>query len=232
MDSQSTSTTGKPVKSKKVPAPRKRQKSGGIQSKIQDFKRDEILTVAARLFFRNGYSSTTLDAIAAELGVTKPFIYSHFEGKQDILNQLFYRMLDTSLAAFNDFQMNEYSPTEGLRELVMRFVHLVITTRDGVGFFWRRDKDLPPMDKKRAKEFRIQFEAPFLQVLRLGISAHEFDIPDPSLAMKCIEGMVHWPYVWYQPEGRLTENELAKGIADLVLAMVRGKNGMDINSVG
>lgn len=180
------------------------------------------MAVAARLFYRNGYSKSTLDAIAAELGVTKPFIYSHFEGKQDILNQLFYRTMDISLDAFSDFQVSDSSPTEGLKQLVMRFVHLVVVSREGVGFFWRGDKDIPPMDKRRAKEFRVQFEKPFLQVLRLGVSSHEFEVPDISLAMKCLEGMVHWTYVWYQPNGRLSENDLAERISDFVLAMVKG----------
>ena len=40
-----------------------------IRSKVQDFKREQILEMAAQLFFERGYKSTSLDAIAKELDV-------------------------------------------------------------------------------------------------------------------------------------------------------------------
>lgn len=202
-------------------ASEQKKRAGDLKSRIHGFKRDEILVVAARLFFRKGYTATTLDAIAGELGVTKPFIYSYFNDKQDIVKQLYSRTMEQALAAFVDFEPEAYSPSEGIKELVMRFVYLLIATRDGIGFFWRGDLDLPPRDNKLGKEFRAKFEAPFFAVFDRGANSGEFSLPDPNIALKCIEGMVHWIYAWYEPEGRLSEEQLADQVSDYALAMLR-----------
>ena len=203
----------------------KRSPGNGIQSQVLGFKKGVILSVAARLFFRHGYTATTLDDIAAELGVTKPFIYSHFESKQDILTQLFYRTMDESLAAFQDFDPEGQPAAEGLRELAVRFVRVVIAARDGVGFFWRGDKDVPPLDIRRARAFKSAFEKPFLAVIGRGVDSREFRPVDGPVVMRCIEGMIHWIYVWYQTDGRLSAEEIANEIAALVVNMVVNRPG-------
>ncbi len=43
---------------------------------------------ALELFSRNGYDSTSMREIAAELGVTKAALYYHFAGKEDIVHSL------------------------------------------------------------------------------------------------------------------------------------------------
>lgn len=48
-------------------------------------KREELLLIASRLFNCRGVSSTTLDDIAAELGITKRSIYHHVGDKQTLL---------------------------------------------------------------------------------------------------------------------------------------------------
>lgn len=46
---------------------------------------EQILAAATRLFLEQGYGSTSLEAVAAEAGVTKPTVYSHFGSKQGLL---------------------------------------------------------------------------------------------------------------------------------------------------
>lgn len=45
-------------------------------------KRSAILTAARRLFLKEGYDRVSLDAVAAEAGVSKVTIYSHFPNKE------------------------------------------------------------------------------------------------------------------------------------------------------
>src|SRR5258708_38685025 len=55
---------------------------------VSRFKRGLVLSAAAKLFFERGYSATTVDAIADELGASKRAIYDHFPGKSDILVEI------------------------------------------------------------------------------------------------------------------------------------------------
>lgn len=198
-------------------------RKAGILTKLLDFKREQILEVAARFFYDRGYRATTVDAIADELSVTKPFIYYHFKNKEDILQHLFERTMSLSLGFFDGVDIDNGKPTAVMRELVMRFVKGVIDSRYSTGVFWRGEKDLPALDKKRARDFRRAFEAPFLTVLKRGIGSGEFRIRDLRLTMICMEGMSNWTYVWYRPDGRLTRDELAEYISELVLNMISAK---------
>ena len=58
---------------------------GSLRAEVSDFKRLRIREEACDLFFMRGYESTTLDAVAQQLEVTKPFIYSYYATKSDLL---------------------------------------------------------------------------------------------------------------------------------------------------
>ena len=57
----------------------------GIKDEIAALKRERIIGAAVELFYERGYENTTLEAVAERLGVTKPFIYSHFGSKAELL---------------------------------------------------------------------------------------------------------------------------------------------------
>ena len=56
-----------------------------LKNEFVAFKTNRIVEVASHLFYQRGYSSCTLDNVADNLGVTKPFLYSYFKNKEAIL---------------------------------------------------------------------------------------------------------------------------------------------------
>src|ERR1700710_2771788 len=57
-------------------------------------KREAVLRAAASAFNRRGYANTSLDEIAAALGVSKPTLYQYFSSKQEILYRCHLLALD------------------------------------------------------------------------------------------------------------------------------------------
>jgi len=51
-------------------------------------RRRQILDVALEAFGRTGYHDTSMNAVAAEAGVTKPVLYQHFASKHDLFEVL------------------------------------------------------------------------------------------------------------------------------------------------
>jgi TetR/AcrR family transcriptional regulator, mexJK operon transcriptional repressor len=51
---------------------------------VSERKRDEIQRAALLLFTRDGYERTSVDAIAAEAGVSKRTVYNHFGDKENL----------------------------------------------------------------------------------------------------------------------------------------------------
>src|SRR5438094_4883531 len=50
--------------------------------------RGALIRAAAKLFANNGIEATSLDRIAAEVGLTKGAIYAHFANKQELVMAL------------------------------------------------------------------------------------------------------------------------------------------------
>ena len=65
-------------------------------------RRVQIEDVAARLFAQQGYEATTMDEIAAAVGVTKPVLYRHFASKKELHLVLLARHREELAAAALD----------------------------------------------------------------------------------------------------------------------------------
>jgi len=60
-------------------------------------RRNEILAVAGKLFFRNGYDATSVEAIIREAEISKGAFYHYFSSKDELLDTL---ALERAQAAF------------------------------------------------------------------------------------------------------------------------------------
>lgn len=54
-------------------------------------RRPQVLDAALKLFLRNGYDGTSMQAVADEAGVTKPVVYACFSGKDQLFRALLRR---------------------------------------------------------------------------------------------------------------------------------------------
>jgi len=60
----------------------------------------QILDAALKVFAGQGYSGTTMDAVAAEAGVTKPTLYSYFPSKESLFQAMMLGKRDLMLDVF------------------------------------------------------------------------------------------------------------------------------------
>ena len=85
-----------------------------MRNEILAYKRERILEEAVKLFYARGFSGTTLDDIATELGVTKPFIYTHFRSKVELLEAICRPTIEMSLQAISEAAQQKGSATQRL----------------------------------------------------------------------------------------------------------------------
>jgi AcrR family transcriptional regulator len=60
----------------------------------QQRTREELVDAAERLFSRQGFHATSIDAVAAEAGFTKGAVYSNFDSKEDLFFAVYERRVD------------------------------------------------------------------------------------------------------------------------------------------
>ena len=69
--------------------------------------KERILEEALKLFSQSGYMGTSMNDIAAELGVTKAALYKHYKSKQEILESIVERMNQMDAERAKRYEMPE-----------------------------------------------------------------------------------------------------------------------------
>ncbi len=69
------------------------------QNRIE--RRTSALDAALTVFSGKGYAATTMDAIAAEAGLTKPTLYQYFPSKDDLFREMMLAPREQMLMAFD-----------------------------------------------------------------------------------------------------------------------------------
>ena len=196
-----------------------------IRDAVTRLKRERIIATAVELFYSHGLSNTTLEAVADRMNVTKPFIYSHFRSKSDLLAEICSRGIRASLDALDRVMASKGTATEQLRSLAREFMLAVLANQAHIAIYNREEKHLLPQDRDAINVMRREFDRRFCALLERGAASGEFQVEDVHICSLAIGGIVSWSYVWFRPEGRLTQAQTADRVADLVLAMVNAKPG-------
>jgi TetR/AcrR family acrAB operon transcriptional repressor len=84
--------------------------------------REHLLRAALTVFRAQGYTTTTLDDIAAAAGVTRGAIYWHFGGKEELYTALVSEHLTRAYAVFERVLTERGTPITRLRGLMQRFL--------------------------------------------------------------------------------------------------------------
>ena len=191
-----------------------------MRDEITAYKRDRILEEAVKLFYERGFNGTTLDDIAGKLGVTKPFIYTHFRSKVELLEAICRPTIEMSQAAIARAAGQGGSAASRLYSGIVEFSKVVLQRQANIAVYFREEKNLSAAGLDDINALRKRFDRLLSDLLEEGVQAHEFRIADVRVAALAIGGMVSWAYTWYQPGGRLSIDEVGAKLARFALEMV------------
>ena len=183
-------------------------KSPELKTEVQEFKRRRILEESRELFYSLGYEATTLDAIADGLKVTKPFIYSYFKNKSEILRAICEIGIRSSLHALDDALATSLPPREKLRMIVESVASIIIKNQKYIVVYEREEKNLQAKDAKQLMALRKEFGIRLATLLEAGARSGDFDVDDPLLTAVSIGGLVTWVASWYRPLGRWSQTDV------------------------
>ncbi|HEV8627732.1 MAG TPA: helix-turn-helix domain-containing protein [Acidimicrobiia bacterium] len=84
-------------------------------------RREQVLDAALRIIARDGYGAVSIDGIARELDVTRPVVYSHFDGLEALLLSLLDRQAERAVQSL----LSALSIEPDLRD-PRRYVHATV----------------------------------------------------------------------------------------------------------
>ena len=185
-----------------------------LRTEVQEFKRRRILEEARELFFAQGYEATTLDSIAESLDVTKPFLYSYFRNKSEILNAICEIGITESMAAQGEVLAMDLSPVEKLRLIVEQVTSIVIRDQKYVVVYIREEMNLEESEQKHLIDLRKAFDQRLAKLLEEGNATGDFTVDQPRMLAVSISGMLTWVATWFRPRA-------AYSVTDVVMHMIQ-----------
>ncbi|MEA2392759.1 MAG: hypothetical protein QOJ82_650 [Solirubrobacteraceae bacterium] len=190
-----------------------------------DSTQERILSVATGMFIRRGYEGTSLSKIAAEVGISTPALYWHFDSKEDLfvaaMEQVLVDFTSTVAAAVGDGK-----PAERLSEFCRAHVLWQLERRDAAkayaASFGFRElvAQLPHTARRRVIELQRSHVRLLREILVAGEAGGKFRFDDLRVTAFAIITLCDYVFTWYDPEGELSPEDVADRYRNLALAMV------------
>ena len=190
----------------------------GLKEELAEFKRRRIREEAAHLIFRQGYESATIDAIADSLKVTKPFIYSYYKNKGEILSDISRLGITLSLEVLDECLASPGSYWDRLKLIVDNVTRLILDNEESIVVYVREEKNLEEQAAREIRELRSLFDHRLARLLLDGKETGEFAIENAGITATTIGGMMSWVALWHNPGGHWSESEI---IASLIHNIAR-----------
>jgi AcrR family transcriptional regulator len=180
---------------------------------------EEVYAAALRLFTEKGYHATSMQDIAAAVGLYKGSLYHYIGSKEDLLLEVFERAMGSLLTDVEKVVAdNSICPSEQLRQLVHAHVTAVAANREALTVYLHDFRALAGEAFERVREQRERYRALVEHVIRRGVDSGELHAKDVGIATLAVLGMCNWLVQWYRPGGRLRPAQIADRFTDLVLS--------------
>jgi len=168
-------------------------------------RKQKIINTAASLFHRKGYSSTSLDDVSKELGITKAAIYHYVKNKDELLSIIYTQAFENIFRDTHEISAMQLSPEEKLRRIIRNHIHnIIIKDLSMFSVFFSEETKLPKKDFLKIRKEKKKYTNIIEKV-------------DPKLQAYAILGMCNWIYKWYNPNKAFYSPEQ---IADHFIALL------------
>lgn len=196
---------------------------GDVSDLATGTRLEELIAVAERLFAQ-GYRRSSVRDLAAELGIRVSSLYHYFPSKDAILEAIIRRHLEDVCALARDVIARGteagWSYQQLLRTLIYESVLFLIRDRFAAEISATQTRELPENIQEALKPPLKEYESIYIDVIRRGIEAGEFIETDAVMAAYLIFGAQVRLSAWFNPEGRLSAEEVACTYSTLLLRAI------------
>ena len=163
-----------------------------MREEVDALKRKRIIDAASALFFERGFTRTTLDDIDQTLNVTKPFIYTHFASKADLLNAVCRPPIEELATAASETAKSSLPNRKKLERIAFETARLTIEHQVRLRIYVQELQGLDESTRSEIEALRAKRTRVVTDLLKVGVASGEFSIinNDVPTASASIIGMI------------------------------------------
>jgi AcrR family transcriptional regulator len=180
--------------------------------------REDVVVAAGRLFAERGYHGTSMRDLGSELGLLGSSLYSHVDGKQELLVEVVNRGARFFQDAANAAMAGDGTPPDRLRALIAGHIGVVLDHRSEVRTYLNEAAALDDDRRAAVIAARDHYEASFRAVLEEGCADGSFrsdvDVVISSIFVLSILNAIER---WYRLSGRIDRGALVDATYGFVI---------------
>jgi AcrR family transcriptional regulator len=189
----------------------------------------EICLTAAHTFVERGFDATSVNVVAAALGITKAGLYHYISSKESLLFDIITLGLDSIEKEVVEPTRHLTDPEEQFLDIVRRHV-LLATCDDGIITLLIDEVHALPQAQRKKVNLRRR---KYFEYVRGALGELEAlgrlqDI-DPTVAAFSVIGAMVWLPQWFRQNGRLSNEEVAAELVRFVAAGVLRPPGVQLS---
>ncbi len=181
-------------------------------------RKEQVIRRAAELFKDKGYAATSMRDLANAMGIEAASLYSHIKSKEEILQSLCFGMASEFIQELDQIEQNSTSAKEKLRQGIMAHTQVIARDLTASAVFLYEFRHLSQPYLRDFLLLRINYINRFKKIIEEGIESGEFKKLDKKLAVMTIFSSLNWMPNWYNPMGKLDQQELGRQLADLLIS--------------
>lgn len=179
-------------------------------------KRRAVLLAAVRMFNQRGFHATSLDDVAASLGVTKPMIYHYLGTKDQVLFECVRKGIEQLHAAAAAAAVQPGTGLDRLHHFLCSYAKCMM---DDFGRCVVRtgDDSLAPESRRQFRKLRAEIDLVMRHMIEAAAADGSAKIADVKMTAFAFAGALNWTGHWHLAEGKLKPNEIAARLADILI---------------
>ncbi len=176
-------------------------------------KRSAVLRTAVQMFNERGFHQTSLDDVAARLGVSKPTIYHYLGNKDQVLLECVTIGLVQLLTAADSARQVPGTGADRLTSFLRRYAEV---NMDDFGRCVIRTSEeaLAPDSRRQFRALKRKIDEALRELIKEGMADGSVAPGDPRMLGFALAGALNWPARWHDPAG----TQSAEALADELVA--------------
>lgn len=188
-------------------------------------RQEEVRLAAADLFYRHGYKGTSLKQIAKALGLRAPSLYNHIISKQELLRDIAFEGTTSLIQEFNAAVSTTDDVVEQIRRAAAAHMRHAARRQVQVHVSMNELASLDEPARTELIKMREDYTAKWRRLVEKAVKKKVCDTEHPGLSALGILDLGAGVARWYQPKGKLSEDELVEFYAEQALRLCGAKSG-------
>ncbi|WP_242677433.1 TetR/AcrR family transcriptional regulator [Streptomonospora litoralis] len=180
------------------------------------------MAAATRLFAEKGFDRTSVQEIVGAADVTKGAMYHYFDSKDDLLAEIYARVLRLQMSRLSEIAGEQGPVAERVGRAAADVVVSTIDNLDDATISYRSLHQLSAEKQREVRAQRRRYHELFRSLITEGQDEGVFTDRVPAdIVCDFYFGSVHHLSTWYHPEGALSPQQIGDHYARLLLDALR-----------